>query len=92
MGKALDDCVVFAHWCQREKLTPIAGADLIRLAKLAHSAGERECNTGQSADKARDTFAQRATGIWGKSLSIEWHGLWPSCTLGAYEIRIPDIA
>jgi hypothetical protein len=95
MSKALDDCVMFANWCRGEKLEPLQGRALILLARKAHSAGERECNypTGRSADRARNEFARYAVGIWGESLAVEWHGLWPSCTrTDGTEIRIPDLA
>ncbi len=92
MSKRLDDCVFFANWCLNERLEPMAAAELIRLARRAHSAGTKECNTNEPGDKSRFNFTRAAGRIWGPGVRVEWDGLWPSCYRpDGSEVRIPDI-
>ncbi len=89
----LDDCEHFANWCANEGFKPGQGAALIRLAKRAHSAGEREANTGKSGNAARERFEKLADEV--ANLRTEWNGLWPTCYRTdehKFEVRIPDIA
>ncbi len=94
MSKRLDDCVHFANWCACEGLTPHQGAELIRRARRAHSAGTKECNVpGASADAARRRF-EDAVGVYLNGYTVEWHGLWPSVVShnpGKCDLNVPDI-
>ncbi len=95
MSKRLDECVMFANWCSREGLTPHQGAELIRLARRAHAAGEKECSYpgARSSENSHKRF-ENAVSIYLDGYTVEWNGLWPSVVShnpGRCDINIPDI-
>lgn len=75
LPKDLALCVRFARFCAEYAVEPADLAELIVLARKAFSAGERECNTGKSADGARDRFEEKAAAL---GFSTNWTGLYPA--------------
>lgn len=68
---------------------PVAVAcDLHRLATRAFKAGERECNTGKSADRQRQKVEDLAKRY---GLSVQWSGLWPTVVKGKEQFHLPTV-
>ena len=69
--------------CQIARFASDAGVtvpqacELHKLAARAFSAGERECNTGKSADRQRGNVEEFAESL---GLGVEWNGLAPTFT------------
>lgn len=81
-------CVSFARFAQREGIEPMDLAELLTLAGRAFRAGERECNTGQTAEPARRAFCVKAEAM---GYGVRWPGLCPLLTKDGREIHLPTI-
>jgi hypothetical protein len=85
---------VFARFCADHKIDPHDLAELLALARRAFKAGERECNTGISADPQRERVEDKAEELgW----LTRWPGLHPAfcreVTLGRESgwFGLPDV-
>jgi hypothetical protein len=63
-------------------------AELLTLAEKAFRAGEREANTGRSADPARRRFEAKAKQL---RFGVKWPGLLPSLTRAGRDIYLPEV-
>lgn len=89
MNKTLRACVAFARFAQLYQIEPGDLAELILLADAAFRAAERECNTGTSADKARNRFEAKVADL--TDFGVSWNGLGPTLTLGGVDVYLPSI-
>ena len=74
MTNKLRSCASFAYWCTRNGIDPHDAGKLLHLIGKALRAGETECNTGQSADAARNAVEEYARTL---GLTTYWPGLSP---------------
>jgi hypothetical protein len=91
LSKRLENAVIFAHWCQNNSLTPTDGAELITLAKRAHSAGVRGCNVPcgpEREERAGQRFEDKAHEL---GFMVDWPGLWPVLRKNGRDIMLPDV-
>lgn len=88
-SNSLAACVCFARWCNKHNVDPGTAADLVVLARRAFTAGERECNTGKSADRQRNRVEELAATL---GLSTSWPGLSPMFkTKDRQEFHLPPV-
>lgn len=66
-----------ARFASDAGMTVPQACELHKLAARAFSAGERECNTGKSADRQRGKVAEYAESL---GLKTSWPGLYPTFT------------
>lgn len=78
--------VRFARFCQETRITPGDAVVLVTLARRAFKAGEREANTGKSADPQRKAFEDFAKSV---SFETRWPGLWPMVMRRGREWQLP---
>lgn len=90
LSDKLTACVRFARFVRDHDVLPGDLADLLHFARLAFKAGERECNTGVSADKFRDRFEDKAKEM---GFGVTWPGLWPVLVAGkkGEHITLPEV-
>lgn len=74
MSGKLRSCVTFAYWCTRFGMDPHDAGQLLDRVRKAFAAGERECNTGESADAEREAVEEYARTM---GLTTTWPGLGP---------------
>ena len=74
--------------CRNHGIDFFAGAELLVLCDRAFKAGEREANTGRSADKFRRRVEDKAKEL---GLSVRWPGLWPSLFNHKGDINLPSV-
>lgn len=87
-SKRYAKCVGFARFVREHRLDPADLAELLTLADRAFRAGEREANTGRSADGARDRFEAKAKAM---RFGVKWPGLLPSLTRAGRDIYLPAV-
>lgn len=87
-SRTLEACVVFARWVQEQRVNYLDLAELLQLARAAFKAGERECNTGRSADKQREAFEAKAGEM---GFGVQWPGLWPTLKRDGRDIYLPEV-
>lgn len=87
LSRRMRACVNFANFARNHKLDPFDLAELLTLADKAFHAGEREANTGKSADRQRVQFEAKA-----KSMRFEvyWPGLLPGLKRRGVHIYLPE--
>ncbi len=90
LPRSLSDAVALANWCRRECQEPAAVARLIVLARRAHHAGERYCNTGERPryDAAMGAFDRAAAAL---GYTADWPGLWPVLNREGIDVYLPDV-
>ncbi len=93
LPKRLESLVNFARWCNREKIDPLAAAELIHLAERAFKAGETACNShdpnaSKREQKAGEKFEKAATAL---GFSVSWPGLYPTLSRGGYDVYLPEV-
>lgn len=90
IGSKLRGCIAFARFSAKYKIAPADLADLLHYARRSFKAGERECNTGPSADAARRRFEALAAKLGYRQ--VRWPGLWPQIELAWHGwIDLPSI-
>lgn len=87
-SKAMESRISFARFVRENNLMPVDAAELLVLAERAFKAGERECNTGRSADPARVAFEAKAQAM---RFGVKWPGLLPALTRAGRTIYLPAI-
>jgi len=88
MSKRMRSCVAFARFAREHRIDPGELAELLTLAERAFKAGEREANTGRSADPARRRFEAKAKEL---RFGVRWPGLLPSLTRSGRDIYLPEV-
>lgn len=88
ISKRMQSCVSFARFAREHRLEPADLAELLGLAAAAFKAGERECNTGRSADPARRRFEAKAKAM---RFGAYWPGLLPALKRRGETIHLPDV-
>lgn len=78
----------FARWAHEIGVDPADAAELLQLAHRAFRAGERECNTGRSADRQRDAFEEKAKA---HKFTVSWPGLWPTMAAYGRTYYLPEV-
>lgn len=86
--RTLQSCVAFARWVEEQRVSYLDLRDLLQLAKKAFSAGERECNTGKSADPQRRAFEVKAKSM---GFGVQWPGLCPTLKKDGRDIYLPEV-
>jgi hypothetical protein len=87
-SKRYAKCISFARFVREHGVEPTDLAELLTLADRAFRAGEREANTGRSADGARERFEAKARGM---RFGVKWPGLLPSLTRAGRDIYLPGV-
>ena len=88
MSRRMRSCVAFARFASEHRIDPGDLAELLTLAEKAFKAGEREANTGRSADPARKRFEEKARAL---RFGVRWPGLLPSLTRAGRDIYLPEV-
>ncbi len=91
INKSLTNCVKFAVWCERHKVSPCTLAGLLTLAKQAFTAGERDCSYPgytKQRDKAHAAFEEYALL---RGFNTAWNGLYPPLVRRGESIYLPDV-
>ena len=88
MTRRMRSCVAFARFACEHRIDPGDLAELLALADRAFRAGEREANTGRTAEPARRRFEAKAKEL---RFGVKWPGLLPSLTRAGRDIYLPEV-
>ncbi len=89
LTRRMRECVAFAKFAAEHHMDPTDLAELLTLADRAFAAGERECNTGKSADQQRQTFETVAKR---HGFGVEWNGLGPTLKKAGRDVYLVGVA
>jgi len=88
----MEQHISFAHFANRDGVKPQDLGILVTLAHRAFSAGEKACNSGDTAtvtrrDKACRQFENKAAEL---GYQVEWPGLRPVLRKNGSDVSLPE--